>query len=85
MLHVDLWVLQNVLTMRQVFTCANFYFIYKTHVNGEIEERFHSAAFCFTETLKLQVMACVCELRQKFKFYVPGVLLAKYLTREGCC
>lgn len=84
-LHIDLWVLQSVLAMRHVFTCADFYFIYKTHVNGEIEESFHSAAFCFTETLKLQVMACICELIQKFKFYVPGVLLAKCPTRQGCC
>lgn len=84
-MHIDLCVLQSVLAMRLVFTCAAFYFIYKTHVNGEIEEGFCSAAFCFTAALKLQVIACLCELRQKFRFYVPGVLLAKLPTKEGCC
>lgn len=84
-LHIDLWVLWSVLAMRQMFTCADFYFIYKTHVNGEIEEKFCSAAFCFTETLKLQVLVCLYDLRQKFKSFVPEFQLTKVPTKEGCC
>lgn len=81
-LHIGLWVLQSVLAMRQVITCADFYFIYKTHVSGEIEEGFCSAAFCCTDTLKLQVVACLCGLSQKFRFYVSEFRLAKLLPKR---